>query len=185
MKSHTQYIFIVILSFTIIALSCRKYNESTENDIVAKVGSDVLTIKKARENIPDFIYQQDSINALKNYRENWIESRLIAQEATRLGLDGKPEVQQRIEELKADVYRIALKNVILKNDTSTVTVSTQEAKNYYERYKEQFLLQERYVRFRHLKTETLEQSRQAKSALLQGTNWREVVETYGIDKEET
>jgi len=153
--------------------------------VLAQVGPDMLTIKQARQNIPDFIYQQDSVKALKDYRTDWIESRLISQEAERLGINNKTEVQQRIEVLKADVYRVALKNVVLKNDTTTTSVGTQEAKNYYERYKKQFLLQERYVRFRHLKTETLEQSRQAKSALLQGTDWREVVETYGIDKEET
>lgn len=176
---------LLLLSLTLLAAGCRKYNKNIKNNVLAQVGPEILTVQQARQNIPDFIYQQDSLEAIKNYRTDWIEARLIAQEAQRLGLNDKPEVQQRIEELKADIYRVALKNAVLKNDTTTISVSTQEAKNYYERYKEQFLLQERYVRFRHLKTETLEQSRQAKSALLQGTNWREVVETYGIDKKET
>ena len=166
-------------------VSCKKYGEDINSEIVAQVGSEILTKKQARQHIPKFIYEQDSLQAVINYRKKWIESQLINQEAERLGLTTKEDVQERIEELKSDIYRIALKNAILQNDSAKISVSEQEANNYYERHKDQFLLQERYVRFRHLKTRTLEESRQAKSDLMQGVAWREVVQTYGLDKQET
>ena len=166
-------------------VSCKKYGEDINSEILAQVGSEILTKKQARQHIPKFIYEQDSLQAVINYRKKWIESQLINQEAERLGLNIKEDVQERIEELKSDIYRIALKNAILQNDSAKISVSEQEANNYYERHKDQFLLQERYVRFRHLKTRTLEESRQAKSDLMQGVAWREVVQTYGLDKQET
>ena len=169
----------------LITVSCKKYGEDINSEIVAQVGSEILTKKQARRHIPKFIYEQDSLQAIINYRKKWIESQLINQEAERLGLTSKEDVQERIEELKSDIYRIALKKAISQNDSANISVSEQEANNYYERHKDQFLLQERYVRFRHLKTRTLEESKQAKSDLMQGVAWREVVQTYGLDKQET
>jgi len=178
----TRRILILPLLVGWVLLGCSKNQDSQKEITLARVGDKDLTLKAAKSNIPSHLYSQDSLRALHEYRQRWIKTQLLVQEAERIGLDQKPEVQTKLQISRDNTLSHELKSHILHQDTSLYHVSIEEAKNYYERYKEQFTLNERHIRYRHLVTKTLEEARRAKSALLQGKPWEEVVELYALDK---
>ena len=173
---------IVLLFSTTLFFACTQQQQSDASTPLAKVGTEVLSLQDAREAIPDYLLEQDSVAAIKNYRKNWVDRKIMVQEARRLGIDAKKSVQHKINQLKEDVLSEALKNQILqKLGEKRENVTRQDARNYYQKNKKQFLLSERYVRFRHMITETLQKSRQAKADLMAGKKWTEVARTYSVD----
>jgi hypothetical protein len=157
-----------------------------ENGVpIAQVGDQTLYLQQVKQNLPDFVYQQDSVKAILNFRSDWIEQQVLYQEAMRLGLEDQARVQQQLAKMRRDVLTNALRNSVLGKNEEDLEITRQEAQNYYEANKRQFVLDEPYVRFRHLKTSNLSHARQAKAALMRGESWPDVVDEYGEDKQET
>jgi len=176
---------VIILAFySALIVACTPHEQPGTDIRLAKVGSEILTLQEARSAIPDYLLEQDSLGAIKNYRRNWVDRKIMVQEAQRLGIDSKQSVQKKFAQLKEDVLTEALKNHVVKKLENEQQVTRQDAKNYYQQHKDQFLLSERYVRFRHMVTETLQESRQAKADLMAGKEWTEIAKTYSIDSKE-
>ena len=172
---------IVLLFSTTLFFACTQQQQPDASTPLAKVGTEVLSLQDAREAIPDYLLEQDSVGAIKNYRRKWVDRKIMVQEARRLGVDTKESVQKKITQLKEDVMSEALKNQIIKEMDKKNKVTREDARNYYQRNKKQFLLSEPYVRFRHMITETLQESKQAKADIMAGKKWTEVARKYSVD----
>ena len=166
-------------------VGCIRPSDNADGEVLARVGSATLTLQQARQQIPDFVFARDSVSALRSFREDWIERQLLIQEAERSDLNHRNDVAGRIARAREDVLVQALKDNVLGGYEEQIEVTKEEARQYYEENKEQFVLDERYIRFRHLVTADLGDSRSAKRDLLRGKTWREVVQKYALDKEET
>ena len=94
-------------------------------------------------------------------------------------------MKKRLQRAREDVLAQSLKDAILGEHEDKLRVTRSEAQDYYEAHKDRFVLDERHVQFRHLVTNTLSESRQAKSDLMRGIDWRTVVEKYAVNKEMT
>lgn len=175
-------ILLVFLGFTLSSCVHKKI-KSKKGRIIASVGNKTLTLKEARDGVPETVYNQDSLKALTNYRNNWVKKQLLVQEANRIGLEHNPIVKKRIRRIRNDALAEALREFILKK-TDSLKVTPQEISNYYEANKNQFILNEEYVRFRHMVTNNLKDCQQAKADLLHGIPWKEVVQKYGVNKKE-
>jgi hypothetical protein len=175
---------IAVFSLLIVA-GCIPQTGQENGTPLAQVGDHVLYVEQAKAQLPDFIYRQDSVNALMKYRDDWIERQVLYQEAQRLGLDNQRPVVRKLENMRREVLVDALRKSVLGKFEEDLEISRQEAQNYYEANKKQFVLNEPYVRFRHLKTSSLTNARQAKAALMRGQSWAEVVNEYGDEPEES
>ena len=153
--------------------------------IVAEVGPDRLFLAEARSNIPEFLWKQDSVKALSDYTNRWVKQSLLSQEARRIGLDQNPEIVNKIRNAQSDILNESFKSIILSQAGDHLQVTMDEVRAYYESHRDQFVLEENYIRFRHLVTATLPESRSAKEDLLRGIPWVDVVEKYAINKSET
>ncbi len=161
-------------------------NSSIPGDDVkrlARVGNDYLSLEQARSQIPDFMLQQDSIGALNSFRETWIENQLMLHEAERLQLRQDEEIRRKLQKAQQEVLTQALKDVVISNYEDELVVSDEEARNYYQAHKEQFILNERFVQFRHLVAEDIESARAAKRELMQAVPWPEVARKYSLNAE--
>lgn len=165
------------------AAACTSPNDGEETKRLARVGNEYLTLEHARAQIPDFMLQQDSIGALQAYRETWIENRLMLQEAERLQLRQDDEVQSKILKAQQDVLTQALKDAVISDYEEELIVTDEEARNYYQAHKDQFVLNERFVQFRHLIAEDIESARAAKRELMQAVPWPEVARKYSVNAE--
>ena len=175
---------ILACSFTLIILwGCNSSMSGDETKRLARVGNDYLTLEEARNRIPAFILQQDSIDALNSFRERWIQNRLMLQEAERLQLRQDKQIRQKLQNAQQEVLTQALKDVVISEYEEELVVSDEEARNYYQAHKDQFVLNERFVQFRHLIAKDIESARAAKRELMQAVPWPEVARKYSINAE--
>lgn len=165
--------------------SCDGNAPAKNETVIARVGSEYLTLEYARKQIPAFLIEADSISAIVNYRNSWINDRIMYNEAVRLGIHNNDLVNRKLQKSRQDIINNALRDRIIYSSDSTLDVTDQEVQQFYQEHRDQFVLQERFVRLRHFVTETLEESSNAKNDLLRGVPWETVVERYALNKDET
>lgn len=184
-----QFVYISFIGcFLGLILFCSSCQQSTNNqaeNVLARVGSNYLTIQQATAAIPDFVLAEDSVNALYRYREDWIRQQLLLQEANRLGLNQKKEIREKLQKARQEVLREALKDYVIHTSEDEIQITDNEARSYYQANKDKFELNEDFVQFRHMKTETIRAARAARQDLLDGVPWPEVARQYAINPEVT
>lgn len=172
--------FIFGTAATILLTSCNRMQTGQNSEIVASVNGEELSIDKALESIPEFHLQQDSVLALVQYRDQWVQDQIAAFHAKELGIDKTADFQLRVQQYKNDLLIMMLRETILSEKRNQLTVSDDEAKQYYQNNRDQFLLNERYVRFRHITTRTRSDAENANRDLMNGVEWAEIVANYSI-----
>lgn len=175
-------VFFCLLFGVFALISCTRKSQYSE-PALARVGSAFLTISEARDGIPEHIFMQDSIEAYNKYRDDWIEQQIILQDAYRLRVHRQPEILNRLDKLKEDFLAKAAQEYILGELEPELQVSDEEARAYYQENKESFVLEERYVRYRHLIASTLSDAQNARQDLLGGVEWEIVANDYSINPE--
>lgn len=176
----SHFTIILLLGMTLAFSACNSSPKSDANNVLARVGKEYLTIQNAANAIPDFVTKRDSIGALKRYRDEWVQDQILLQEAYRLGLDQKEEVRDKLEKARKEILQQALKTYIIGSLEGDEAISDQEARSYYQTHKDKFALNEKFVRFRHMRTGTSADARAAKRDLLYAVPWPEVARKYAI-----
>jgi len=174
-------IFIITVFFSMVMVACQRPAPAEKENTLARVGNNYLTVEQAQSAVPDFLLQQDSIGTLAKYRDDWIRQQVLLQEANRLGLPQKSEVQQKLRKAREEVLREALREFVVAPQQDDLTVTDEEARTYYQAHKDQFALDEEFVQFRHMRARTLKEARAAKQDLMQAVPWPEVAKEYAID----
>ena len=177
MKLSTIYPFL----FVLLIASCTGRGDNKGQDRLARVEDQYLTLQEVRNNVPGHLLTEDSLYALRQYRENWIKRQLLLKEARRLKLENRPEVQKRLAKAREEVLVQALKDYVTSQGQDQVSVSDKEARVFYQANKQHFVLDEDFVRFRHLTTYSIGDARTAKQELLQGVSWKEVAQKYAVN----
>lgn len=176
-----KYLYLLFLAVFIISCSD---TESVEGDqVLARVGNERLTLDDARNQIPGFVFNEDSVVALTQYRDEWIQKKVLLQEADRINLAQQRSIQEKMQNAHQEVLVEGLKDYVIKDYEEDLQVSDEEARSYYQANKNQFILNEEFVRFRHVETEDMVSARAAKRELMQGIEWPEVARKYSIDPE--
>jgi len=169
----------MILLITFIA-SCNPPADVKDN-IIARVGGQYLTVKQALNEIPAVAIENDSLQALINYRNDWIQQQLLLQEAKRLRINSNSDVKKRIQKATDDILIQAIRDYLLSQENENLLVTRQEARNYYQKNKDEFTLKEKYVRYRHLTANSMADAQGAKNDLLRAVPWETVVERYSVN----
>jgi hypothetical protein len=151
---------------------------------IARVGTSYLTLEEAREHIPDFASQKDSAGALEVYREQWIQQQVLLKEANSLNLARQNEVKKRLQEAREEVLITALQKAVTSEYNEKERISDAEARNYYQENKQQLVLNERYVKFRHIETPVLSQAREARNQLEDNASWTDIALDFSMNAED-
>lgn len=167
----------------LLAVGCRQSNGDRSSIRLARVGTNSLTLDEALDAIPSFVIKQDSIKALQQYRNNWIEEQILLDEARKLDLEQQQTVKKQLAKAREEVLVNALKKAITAQVTKTMTITDRDIINYYQKHKSQLKLDERFVQFRHLETEKLSEALAAREALQKGTYWPDVARQYSLNAE--
>lgn len=170
------------LLFIFLMLGC-PVTEENNSEPFAKVNGKILTLESAKEAIPTIEYRADSIKALQDYREHWIQQQLILEEVERLKLESLPKVKQKLERSREQTLLIAFQESVLSSIESDIEVSIDEAQNYYQENKDKFLLDDRYIKFRHVIANSSDNALRAKQELMQGYEWQSIAEKYSINSD--
>jgi hypothetical protein len=173
-------ILLPLFIFTLISFSCFKTNVE-EGTVYASVNNVKLTLEEAKANIPTSEFYTDSIKAYENYKAKWIEDQLVLQEIERIDLLDSPEVHRKVERAKRQMLMISFQEAVLSSIENEIEVTDEEAQNYYQQNKDKFLLDERYIRFRHLIAESQSDAQKAKRDLMRGIEWETVAKNYSLE----
>lgn len=181
---HVHKISCFSLVFLIYLISgCERIQKEQESDIIASVNGKTLTIENAEEALPDFHIQQDTVLALMQYRDQWIENQITEKHARSIGIDESEAYRTRLLQLENDLLKSMLKEKVLAENRDNLAVSDEEAQLYYQNNRDQFLLNERYVRFRHITTRTRADAESANRDLMNGLEWNQIIEDYSVNPE--
>jgi DNA-binding HxlR family transcriptional regulator len=175
----------IFVFFVGLVSSCEMPGAVQDETAVARVGKSVLTLDQVRSEIPEFLLENDSTAAVQRFVQNWVQREILFQEAKRLGLHEHQEIRNQLRQVETMVLSEALRDLIIANSLEQQSVTEEEVREYYDRNRNQFVLQERHVRLRHLISATLEESVAGKNDLMRGVDWETVAAQYGVDKEET
>ncbi|MCA1802594.1 MAG: peptidyl-prolyl cis-trans isomerase [Rhodothermaceae bacterium] len=166
-----------------LLLSCKPEIHETTDEVIARVGDSRLYLNEVFYQVPALLLEHDSLATLEKFRNNWIRRELLHQEAIRLGLDKNPTIESKIETFKKDILAQSLLDHMI-SQSGDIQVTRQEAIAYYETHKDQFKLNEPYIRFRHLSAANMQDAENARQDLLRGISWENVVERYAINKQD-
>jgi len=166
---------------TLFVVQCNSNGTGSDTVELARVGNEFLSLDEAVKEIPEFVLKQDSIKALDSYRTKWIQRQVLLQEAQRLQIKNNEQVKERIKKAEEDILREALKESILKKFSENLSITDEDARNYFQAHKEKFVLNERFVKFRHVETEDLESARAARRDIMRGIPWPDVANEYALN----
>lgn len=170
-------LLLLFISLSVVLASC-KTDSGDPEEILAQVGSEVLTKEHARSEIPPHIFQNDSSTAYIKFRDDWIKRQIILQEAERLNFSNRQDVQRKLHRLREEFIVQSVQDYIISEFEGGMEVSDQDARNYYQQNKDKFTLEERYVRYRHLVAKSNSDAESAKRELMQAVDWETVAERY-------
>ena len=180
-----KYFHLLLFSFGIISLSCSLQGSSDET-VLARVNNDVLLQSDVLKQIPISIFQyRDSSEVISEYVDTWVRERLLVQEAYRLRLHRDEAVVNAINELTEQYLLEISKQYITEELNPNLDVSIDEARDYYIEHKDNFLLNERFIRFRFFKAASLNNAAKARQEILRGSAWENVVAKYALQPEYT
>ncbi len=177
MKPISSILFFFI-ACTIALSGCDGISPSSKDTVIASVGNNSLTLQQALDEIPAFRLQEDSLSAVVAYTNQWVETRVTVDHANRIGIPNTAEFQQKLSQYRNELLRSLLRDYIIETHRDEITVSSSEALQYYQTYREQFVFDEKYVRFRHITTRTRTEAENANRELIAGEPWEEIVERY-------
>lgn len=166
-----------------ILASCLADGSSDDSPVIASVGGEQLTLAQALNNIPEIALEQDTLQALESYKEQWISEKVSVSEARRLGLQNDREFQEKLARAEEQLLADMLQEFILAENEEELTISRDEAQNYFQENRDKFILNERYIRFRHVTASTRSDIDNARSELMRGVDWETVLERYSVDPE--
>ena len=164
----------------IFLLSCGQKPDISDSKVIAEVGNHRLTIDEAMNRIPAYATAEDSAVSVNRYRTQWIREQLLADEAIRLGINQTEAFSEAMSSFERQLLIQLLLDYVM-DQAEEVEVTREQAMMYYEQHREQLILSERHVRFHHMITASMDKAAQARTDLLRGVDWTDIVENYAID----
>ncbi len=177
-----RYALIAAL-FVWFFTGCSELIDSDNSVVIASVGNEQLTIEGALDQIPAIALRQDTMQAISSFKSQWINSRISEKEARRLQLQNSNEFRERVQRMERQVLEEMLKEFVLGEHEDELQVTREEAQDYFQANREKFVLDERYVRFRHITTNTRTGIDNARRDLMRGVDWEDVAQTYSVNPE--
>lgn len=173
-----------ILSLAVLVFlagGCMSGSDQDSSPVLASVGGEQLTVEDALNSIPDVVLRQDTLAAFREFKQQWINQKVTENEARRIGLANEEVFRNRMERMEKQLLNDMLQEYILAENSDELTVTRDEAQNYYQANRDKFILNERYVRFRHLTADTRTEIDNARRDLLRGVEWEDVLDEYSVN----
>jgi parvulin-like peptidyl-prolyl isomerase len=130
--------------------SCQRTPQPV-SPVIAKVGNEVLTMAEINRMTPPNLTAAARKNFQLHYVDNWIKRKVLVQYALEQKITYDSLITQRVENYKEELLIEKLKDLLL---TSSIPVSESEIKEYYDKHREEFKIQEDEVHLILLRLES-------------------------------
>ncbi|MCH8486493.1 MAG: peptidyl-prolyl cis-trans isomerase [Candidatus Cyclonatronum sp.] len=174
-----QATLIIVLAAAFFNSGCTATEPEIQGRVIAVAGGEQLFLEKALERIPPYALLDDSTAAVARYRDQWIFEQLLAEEARRMNIHRLPVFEEAVARFERQLM-VELLAESYMNRADDVYVSREQAFNFYEMHREQFVLNERHVRVHHLVAGSFSEASNARNELLRGVEWETVAQNYSL-----
>ncbi len=172
------------LCLALMALAAGCQRQTPSQGYVARLGDAYLMqdeVHAALDNLPPRL---DSIEARRQFIDQWVTNELLFQEALRLKLRTQQDVQRRLEESERSVLIDALVSQLFEQEMEAPIPS--EIRAYFERHKEQLRLREPFAHVRYLFSTEADSARLAHRLLQEASAtadslWPQLVTRFAQD----
>ncbi|HQV01214.1 MAG: hypothetical protein JNK61_05345 [Bacteroidia bacterium] len=144
---------IALFAFSI--LGCQYFKSKPTVDqtqAVARVYDKYLFKNDLIKIIPKGASAADSMQAVRNYIDNWIKQNIILRKAENNLNDDEKNVQPQLDNYRNTLITYIYQRELIKEKLDT-TVTENEITEYYQTHKNNFALRQSIVRFIYLKTD--------------------------------
>jgi peptidyl-prolyl cis-trans isomerase C len=150
--------------------------------VLAKVGAAVITegdLEREMKSLPDYAQQMFTAeNGREKFVEELVKKEMLYQEAVKKGLDKSADFLKKVEEFK----KLTLVSELLEKEImAKAKVSDQEAKEYYEKHKEDFVTTSQ-IKASHILVKTEEEAVKVLARLKKGEKFDEIAKKESLDK---
>ncbi|MBA4373318.1 MAG: peptidylprolyl isomerase [Thermodesulfovibrio sp.] len=177
-------ILIAIIVLAALAACNKKPAEpkAEKGAVLAKVGAAVITegdLERELKSLPDYAQQMFSDEKGKEkFVEELVKKEMLYQEAVKKGLDKSADFVKKVEEFK----KLTLVSELLEKEIMARTkVSDQEAKEYYEKHKEEFVTTSQ-IKASHILVKTEDEAVNVLARLKKGEKFEEIAKKDSLDK---
>jgi hypothetical protein len=128
---------IILGMFIIFHLSCDQ-QENPEEGLVAKVFSKTLSRDDIDNSFPGTDMENDSLNVINTFVDRWVKDQLILHHAEQ-ELSDLDEINTLVQNYRSSLILLQYENKIIEEKLDT-TISKNELQQYYDTYKDQYVL---------------------------------------------
>ena len=149
---------LYILAFICLAtLSCEYISTSTDtttqsepSEIVAQVGSSILTRSDIANLVNSNTSEQDSLLITNRYVQNWLKKELLVKKANQNMRIDMADIEKKVADYRYALISYEYQKLKVEQELDTV-VSEEEIAQYYDQNKENFSLRQNIFRGRFIK----------------------------------
>ncbi|WP_229664727.1 peptidyl-prolyl cis-trans isomerase [Christiangramia forsetii] len=144
------FLGFTLIFLSLLVLSCEYFEQSDDRKIVVRVNDSYLYEEDIVALINEATSPEDSSIIVSNYITRWATQQLLIDRAE-LNL---PETQQNefdglVNNYRNELYTNAYTDAVVSRDLDT-SLNTNEVEEYYEKNKENFILNEDLVKLRYI-----------------------------------
>jgi peptidyl-prolyl cis-trans isomerase C len=172
-----------ILFFTLLSgfVGCQKKEQIQKppSDVLARVNGEVLTEGDLELFIPEAYRDFITPDQKRDYVRGWIENEILYQEAKRKKIDRDQTIKWRIEQA---IRNTLIESFLDKELGERVKVSEDEAKEYYEKNKSEFIREQDEVRISHILVRNIAEAGLVSIRLQEGESFDMIAKAMSLDE---
>lgn len=153
-------------------------SDKQENKVVVKIDKEELTLDMLKEMIP-FQYKSSLTHEqIQTYIDMWVAQELMYKEAVQQGLHRQDKLFKALKKAEKDFLVESLLDSLIQKK---ITISEEEAREYYERNQDNYLTETTEIRALHILVETLQESYEVRNRLSAGEDFKTVAQDVSLD----
>lgn len=161
-----RFLYILLCACAFVAVSCRELPDYLlGDDVVARVGRQMLTKEDLAEVLPAGVTGEDSISYVKTYVDKWLVRQLKIEEANQLFPESEHDIEKLVEDYRGSLLTSRVDQYYIDNMMDS-EVSDEQVAEYYNSHKSDFILDRTLVKGRILRFDaSYRQSKKLKSQM--------------------
>ena len=143
--------YIVYISILILFLiSCSDENHQNNRKKVVSVNGTILYENELINDIPSGLLEEDSINFINQYINNWIKDQLVLKKAEDLLPEHVKNINNKVKKYRNSLITYEYEQIYIKKRLDTI-INDEEIEDYYNDHSDDFILKDYIVKCMYLK----------------------------------
>jgi len=143
--------YIVYISILILFLiSCSDENHQNNRKKVVSINGTILYENELINDIPSGLLEEDSINFINQYINNWIKDQLVLKKAEDLLPEHVKNINNKVKKYRNSLITYEYEQIYIKKRLDTI-INDEEIEDYYNDHSDDFILKDYIVKCMYLK----------------------------------